>query len=41
MIDEIKKMGVLVIPRSYCFSEVVDPIVSVELHGFFDASKAA
>ena len=34
-------MEVLRIPRCYRYSDVNDPIVHIELHGFSDASKAA
>ena len=41
ILEAIKTLGKLRIPRSYCYSVVSDPVVTVELHGFSDASEVA
>ena len=41
VIESIKRMGILRIPRCYCHNDVSDPIVDVTLHGFSDGSNSA
>ena len=39
IIEGIKSMGKLYVARCYCYNDVNDPIINVELHGFSDASQ--
>ena len=40
-INEIKGLGRLVVPRCYCYRDIPNPIVHLEMHGFSDASLSA
>ena len=41
IIDSFKNIPKVLINRQYCFYDISDPFVSVELHGFCDASLRA
>ena len=41
IIREFRKAEEVIIPRCYCITDVNDPIISTELHGFSDASESA
>ena len=40
-INEIKGLGRLVVPRCYCYRDILNPIVHLEMHGVSDASLSA
>ena len=40
-INEIKGLGRFVVPRCYCYRDILNPIVHLEMHGFPDASLSA
>ena len=41
MLQYMKQIGELIVPRCYCLNLVTDPVVNVELHGFSDPSEIA
>ena len=41
IIHGMKRMENIVIARCYCITEINDPIINIELHGFSDASQVA
>ena len=41
IIGEFRKAEEVIIPRCYCITDVNDPIISTEMHGFSDASESA
>ena len=41
IINELKEVNNISINRNYCFNDMNDPFIKIEVHGFCDASKSA
>ena len=41
IIDEIKGLDEIRLPRCYCYNEITNPIIEIRMHGFSDASLSA
>ena len=41
IIENMKRVENVIIDRCYCVTEINDPIIDTELHGFSDASQVA
>ena len=41
IIDDLKSVNSFCVQRKYCFNDINDPFISVQLHSFSDASKRA